>query len=484
MLTNLGNIIDPDCNLEKIAIIDLSEEQPQHFSFRQIDQLSNAVARGLRSRGVKTGDKISILSNNSARVISTFFGAMRLGAIPVLINNRLTESQIQTILEETESKLLFSDQSTNVNISTIQFNLDFDSFINVGDFECYTPAEDDTAFILYTSGSYGNPKGALLSHKGHLWSINRTVKHDQKWSSKRISIISAPLFHANGLTTFESSFAGQATIVLLPKFDPLLCIKAIEDHKANTMYCVPTMLAMMFREDYIKQATLSSMRQIRSASSHLSQKLANSVKQYFPNAHILNSYGITEVGPALFGPHPLGLPRPTSSVGYPANGIEYRIVDDILHIKSPSMMSSYYNKTKNESFTVDGFFITKDVFRIDTDGFYYFLGRSDDMFKCGGNSVYPSQVESILESHPCVASAFVLGIEDDIKGHKPYAFVVLEKNKNTTEQELKQHVLDNGPAYQHPRRIWFLETFPLAGTNKVDKKMLENIATENLANQL
>lgn len=483
MLTNLGNIIDPNCNLEKIAIIDLSEEQPRHFSFRQIDQLSNAVARGLRSRRVNIGDKISILSNNSAKVISTFFGAMRLGAIPVLINNKLTESQIQIILEETKSKFLFSDQLTTFEISTIHFDSDFDSFINFGDFECYTPAEDDTAFILYTSGSYGNPKGALLTHRGHLWSINRTVKHDQKWSSKRISIISAPLFHANGLTTFETSFAGQATIVLLPKFDPVLCIKAIEDHKANTLYCVPTMLAMMVQEDYIKKATLFSMRQIRSASSHLSQKLAGAVKQYFPNAHILNNYGITEVGPALFGPHPQGLPRPTTSVGYPANGIEYRIIDNILQIKSPSMMSSYYNKTKDESFTADGFFITKDLFQVDSDGFYYFLGRSDDMFKCGGNSVYPSQVETMLESHPCVASAFVLGIEDDIKGHKPYAFVILEKNKNTTEEELKQHTLANGPAYQHPRRIWFLESFPLAGTNKINKKVLEETAITNLTNQ-
>jgi acyl-coenzyme A synthetase/AMP-(fatty) acid ligase len=98
--------------------------------------------------------------------------------------------------------------------------------------------------------------------------------------------------------------------------------------------------------------------------------------------------------------------------------------------------------------------------------------------------VYPSQVESILESHPSVASAFVLGIEDDIKGSKPYAFVILEKNKNVTEEELKQHALNNGPAYQHPRKIWFLEEFPLAGTNKINKKILEKYATENLANQL
>jgi acyl-coenzyme A synthetase/AMP-(fatty) acid ligase len=130
------------------------------------------------------------------------------------------------------------------------------------------------------------------------------------------------------------------------------------------------MLAMMIQEDYIKKADLSCLRQIRSASSHFSQKMSNSVKEYFPNAHVLNSYGITEVGPSLFGPHPDMIPRPITSVGYPAEGIEYRLVDNILQIKSPSMMTSYHKKSINESFTDDGFFITRDRFRIDDAGLF------------------------------------------------------------------------------------------------------------------
>jgi len=484
MLKNVGNITSPDCDFKKIAIVDLGQNPPRSVSFEEVDELSNAVARGLLLKKICIGDRVAILSDNSIDLISVFFGAMRLGAIPILINTKLTNLQIQDILIESESKILFTDQLDNFNLETIHFEFNFKNFLDFGEFNTYDPTESDIAFILYTSGSYGNPKGALITHKAHLWSIERNVKYDQKWSSKRISLISAPLYHANGLTTFEGSFAGQATIVLLPHFDSLSCIKSIETYRVNTMYCVPTMLAMMIQEDYIKKADLSCLRQIRSASSHFSQKMSNSVKEYFPNAHVLNSYGITEVGPSLFGPHPDMIPRPITSVGYPAEGIEYRLVDNILQIKSPSMMTSYHKKSINESFTDDGFFITRDRFRIDDAGFYYFLGRSDDMFKCGGNSVYPSQVEEILENHPAVISAFVLGLEDDIKGHKPYAFVVVKKDTVVSENELKQYVLDQCPAYQHPRRIWFLDQMPLAGTNKIDKQKLENLALKNLSTQI
>lgn len=481
MFKNLGNIIAADCDLDKIAVIDLSKNT-ESYTFRQINDKANAVARSLSAKNVKAGDRISILSDNSARLICVFFGSMRLGAVPVLINTKLTKYQIENILEETQSTILFTDQDLAFSIDTIALDKDFENFLDFGNFTCYEPEINDAAFILYTSGSYGNPKGALITHSSHIWAVTRNVKTDIKWSSKRISLIAAPLYHANGLTTFEGSFAGQSTVVLLSKFDAKTCIQAIEHHQVNTLFCVPTMLAMMVKEEFINTANLLSLRQIRSASSHLSEQLANTVKQYFPNANILNSYGITEVGPALFGPHPKGLPRPATSVGYPAQGIDYNIINGILQIKSPSMMKSYKDGNR-DGFTDDGYFITKDLFRVDKDGFYYFLGRSDDMFKCGGNSVYPNQVEAILESHPSILSAFVLGIEDNIKGFKPYAFVVLNKNCTASEAELKQYVLSRGPAYQHPRKVWILEKMPLAGTNKINKKELERTARNFLATE-
>jgi acyl-coenzyme A synthetase/AMP-(fatty) acid ligase len=314
----------------------------------------------------------------------------------------------------------------------------------------------------------------LLTHKNHLWAISRNIKNDLKWADRRISLISAPLYHTNGITTFEGSFARQSTVVLLPKFDPIKCIQAIEAYQINILFCIPTMLSMMIQQEYIKTADLSSVQQIRSASSHLSNSLVTLIKQYFPKATIRNSYGLTEVGPALFGPHPTGIPIPSTSVGYPIQGIEYRIVNEILEIKSPSMMKSYKDGNQ-DSITADGYFITKDMFRTDQQGFYYFLGRIDNTFKCGGNSIYPSQVEEILESHPCVVSAVVLGLEDDIKGYKPYAFVIIDKNSTVSEEELKKYVLDRGPAYQHPRKICFIEEFPRVGGIKIDQQKLKQL---------
>jgi len=483
MFNNLGKIISPLCDLEKVAVIDLSNAS-RSYTYKQVDQQADAVARGLATKNINVGEKISILSDNSVDVISVFFGTLRLGAIPVLINTNFSDEQIKIILSETNSKILFVDRDKKFDIPTIHFNSDFKEFLNYGSLDCYKTKEDDIAFILYTSGTHGSPKAACITHRGHIWALERNISYDKN-SSERISLISAPLYHSNGLSTFEGSFAGNSQIILLPKFNPLGCIKAIEKYQVNTMYCVPSMLAMIIREDYIKQANLNSLKLIRSASSHFSQNLFDSVKKYFPNANVLNSYGLTEVGPALFGPHPDKIPRPVTSVGYPAKGIEYRIVDGVLQIKSPSMMYSYYHSQNNtNSFTDDGFFITNDLFTVDEHGFYYFLGRNDDMFKCGGNSVFPKKVEEILESHPSVISAVVLGFEDEIKGHKPYAFVIVENHKSVSEKELKKYVLDRGPAFQHPRKIWFLDEFPLLAGNKIDKEKLKILYKNEITAQL
>lgn len=472
-IINIGSIIDPQVPLGKTAIIDLSREEHRTFSYKDIDDLSNAIARGLVAKGIKPKDKIAILADNSVEYLITFFGIMRMGAIAVLINNKLTESQINHIIKESNSQIVFTSEI---------FKNSLNDYLDFGDFDLYEPDEDHTAFLLYTSGSYGDPKGSIITHTRHAWSILRYVRDDKQWSDKRVCLISAPLYHANGLTSIESCIAGRSTVILVPKFDPQICIESIEKFKINTVYTIPTMLFMMIQHGEIQNYDLSSVRQIRCASSDISQKLIDNVKKYFPNTIITNNYGITEVGPGLFGPHPQGFPRPANSVGYPYPGIEYRVVNGILEVKSPSMMTSYYNQ-KTSSLTQDGFFITNDLFEVDTNGFYYFKGRADDMFKCGGNSVYPSQVEKLLEKHPSVASAFVLGLPDDIKGYKPYAFVILERGSITTAEELKEYTLQNGPAYQHPRRVWFVDSFPLAGTNKVSKKELENIAVSLLANQ-
>ena len=185
-----------------------------------------------------------------------------------------------------------------------------------------------------------------------------------------------------------------------------------------------------------------------------------------------------------------GLPQPEMSVGYPHPKVELRLVDGdndkadqgVLEMKCPAVMNGYHNRPDvKPPFTADGFYVTGDVLRRDGDGFHYFVGRTDDMFVSGGENIYPSDVERMLERHPDIAQAAVVPIDDEIKGQKPVAFVVPKAGRSPSEDEIKRFALANAPAYEHPRFVWFVEELPLASTNKVDRGALHRLAEERVA---
>jgi acyl-CoA synthetase (AMP-forming)/AMP-acid ligase II len=211
-----------------------------------------------------------------------------------------------------------------------------------------------------------------------------------------------------------------------------------------------------------------------------------------PQASVSNAYGTTEAGPVVFGPHPRGLPQPEMSVGYSHPQVALRLIAEdgeiadqgVLEMKCPALMNGYHNRPDVPvPFTADGFYATGDVFRRDGNGFHYFVGRSDDMFVSGGENIYPTDVERMLERHPAVAQAAVVPIDDEIKGQKPVAFVVPNAAHPADEDELKRFALANAPAYAHPRSVWFVDELPLASTNKVDRAALRRLAQERLRRQ-
>ena len=177
------------------------------------------------------------------------------------------------------------------------------------------------------------------------------------------------------------------------------------------------------------------------------------------------------------------------SVGYPHPDVQLRLVNEVLELKSPGLMLGYHKALTRvpalkSPFTEDGFYVTGDMFRVDENGFYSFIGRSDDMFVSGGENIYPSEVERLLESHPLVQQAAVVPVEDEIKGYKPAAFVVIKPGNLLSSDSLKQYCLKHAPAYQHPRWIWFLNELPLASTNKIDKaRLLEEAKSLALSTQ-
>jgi acyl-CoA synthetase (AMP-forming)/AMP-acid ligase II len=364
----------------------------------------------------------------------------------------------------------------------------FASFVEPGPFETFVPAPDTPAMFLYTSGSTGKPKGVMLSHGSHLW-VARTRARAQPPAAHRF-LVAAPMYHMNALTLVLMSLYGHGTVVLLPQFTARMYITAIERYRVTWLTSVPPMIAMMLRErELLARTDLSSVRFIRMGSAPVSESLLAQIGEVLPNAKLTNVYGTTEGGPIVFGPHPQGVEPPLLSVGYPHPEVSVKLLDavpagvatGVLAVKSPAVMLGYHNRPDLPlPVTADGFYITGDVFHRDEQGFYAFVGRADDMFVSGGENIFPGEVEQMLETHPDIVQACVVPVADDIKGTKPVAFVVRRAGASLTEEEAKQFALTHAPAYQHPRRVWFVDALPLASTNKIDRAVLKATALASL----
>ena len=267
---------------------------------------------------------------------------------------------------------------------------------------------------------------------------------------------------------------------LLPQFSVDRYIEAIGSYRCTVISGVPTMMAMVLaRKDLLSRIDTSAVRTVMMGSAKSSPELLKEVKEYFPNAEPLVVYGVTEGGPVPLGPHPEGKPRPAGSIGMPYPGTEAKLIGGLnpdegeLAVKNPGLLLGYHNLPDETAKRLrDGWYFTGDICRRDVDGFYHFVGRNDDMFVCGGENIFPIEVETVIERHAAVHQVLVMPFDHETKGQVPYAFVVLRAGAPATEEELKQFALANAPAYQHPRRIFFLPRLPLAGTNKIDKERL------------
>jgi acyl-CoA synthetase (AMP-forming)/AMP-acid ligase II len=491
---NLGLLFAEHAHEDRPAIIDLHDAaRLRPVSFRELDALCNAVARGLSHRGLVPGDRIGVLSLNRVEFVATVLGAMRAGVVPVPINIKLAAGAVQFIVNDAGAKLLFTEVALRrlcpAGIDVIEFGGDsFEHFLDNGEFEVFDPAPGSVAIQPYTSGSTGRPKGVLLAHYGQNWS-RRILAHTRGTTPEDVILVAAPLYHKNALNAIKQGLTAGATLPLLPQFDVARYIEAIGRYRATVISGVPTMMSMVLaRKDLLAATDTSSVRTVMMGSAPSSSQLLAQLRVAFPNAQPLVVYGVTEGGPVPLGPHPEGKPRPEGSIGYPYPGTEARLIgsknDDgpaegELILRNPGVLLAYHNLPEETAARIrDGWYYTGDICRRDVEGFYYFVGRTDDMFVSGGENIFPIEVETLLEKHPAVHQAYVMPFKHELKGEVPYAFVVLRAGVRASEDELKQFALANGPAYQHPRRVFFLDQLPLAGTNKIDQQQLRSWAAE------
>ena len=483
---NQGDAISRVVPRESLALIDAGGDGSERlYTYDDIFRLSGAVARGLLKRGLKRGDRVAIVSANRAEFLITFLGTMQAGLVSVPVNYKLPAETVAYIVDDCDAKLVIGDGTrlklAPDSVPKLSFDEDFGSLLDEGPFTPLTMRPEEPAMFLYTSGSTGRPKGVVLSHYSHLWAISQRVRRPVPQGQR--SLVAAPLYHMNGLAMCQTTLNQGDTIVLLPQFTTKGYIEAAARHRVQFLTSVPTMIAMMLREkDLLARNDLSAVEAVRMGSAPITQSLIDQVRTVFPKAAIGNGYGTTEAGPVVFGPHPDDIPQPELSTGYPHPEVELRLVRDgrevqdegVLEMKCGALMTHYHKlpEVTAKAMTPDGFYRTGDVFRRDDNGFYFFVGRADDMFVCGGENIYPGEVEKMLERHPGIHQAAVIPIADELKGHKPIAFIVRTGGSELDEQAVKSYALANAPAYQHPRQVIFIDEMPLAGTNKIDKRQL------------
>lgn len=497
--TNLGHLFDADAlGRDRVAIVDLAHEPPRSVGYGELADLIAAAARGLRRAGLARGERVAIVSANRTEYLAAYLGAMQAGLVAVPVSWRLPPELTAAVLRDCGARLVFCDAERLAacpgDLPTVVFGGDgdgappppragaqaFSAFLDPGPFEPVVPAPDEIGMLLYTSGSSGRPKGVRLSHRSHLWVVEQRLAGQDL--ARHRYLIAAPLYHMNALALAKLVLAAGACMVLMPQFQASAYLRAIEAHRCTWLTAVPPMVAMMLRErEQVARTDFSSVEHLRMGSAPVSPALLEAIRAVMPRVAVVNAFGSTEGGPVVFGPHPRGLPTPPLSVGHAHPAVTLRLVDadgreadeGVLQLKSPGLMSGYHERPDLPSpFTADGYYVTGDVFRRDASGFHYFVGRSDDMFVCGGENVYPSQVERIVESHPAIAQACVVAVADPVKGHKPEAYCVVREGWTTSADEVKRHCLAHAPAYMHPRVVHFVERLPLTASNKVDRAAL------------
>ena len=483
---NLGDVMGDRRLSDEVAIFSADpEEGVREWRCHEIEAGTLAYAALLQRRGIQPGSTVGLFSKNSVHNLMAYQGIMRAGCVCVPVNIRQPAGIIRYICDDAEIRFAFTDETAH---SLIPESIER---VRLGAVETEGAApplprvdERSTALILYTSGSTGRPKGVVLSHCSQLSMIDAvTGGTESRLFAGQRGIVVAPMFHMNALVFIASFLKGGGSIVLMPKFDAARFADAIGTYGVRVITGVPTMIAMLhaaWRE--IGKPVFAQVNTVYIGSAPVTEAIVEQALEMMPNASVLNSYGTTETGGGLFGPHPDGLDRPPTSVGFPGGHVELRLDGDgALFVRAPSMMARYLNLPElTASRLRDGWFNTGDLFERDDNGFFFFKGRADDMFVCSGENIYPGEVEQAIESSPRVVQAAVVPVPDAIRGQMPVAFVVAADGK-VSEREVQDHVRANAAPYLYPRRVWFVNALPLASTTKIDRREMMRRAESLIA---
>ena len=503
---NLGYLFDSGLALtpSKAAVL----QGDTVLTFAELDARANRMANVLAGLGVGAGDRVALLFNNDFRFLETLFGAMRLGAVAVPLNIRMGDEALRYVAEDSEAHVLVASAALAERGRALASRIPaIKELIADGpaaeDVLAYEPALaaasptlarratafDEVCMQPYTSGSTGKPKGVLLTHGGQIWNTDIMRKALMADDTER-ALIAVPLYHKNAMVGAVKPFLiAGGSLVILPGFDALEVIRAIDRYQVTYLTGVPAMYKMILAEaDALARHDVSSVRFAMCGSAEVPEELLEEFGRVF-GAPIAESYGLTEGGPVPIVNTRWGLKK-RGSCGLAFPGCDVRLVDGTgaevgvdevgeLVTRNPGLAKGYWKLPEATARKFrDGWLATGDLMRRDADGYYYFVGRRDDMINVSGENVYPKEVEDILLQHPNLRDACVVPAPHGVKGEVPVAFVVARDASLTSEDDVRKFFLERGAPYAHPRKVVFLDALPLGGTGKIDRGALKARARE------
>ena len=465
------------------------------FTYAQLDDLSACVAGWLRERGLQPGDPVGLMLPNVPHFPVFYYGVLRAGGAIVPMNPLLKAREVAHYLGDSGARLVlawetFADEAA-AGAETAGATAVTISPATMRDVATWTPsrevvprADDDTAVILYTSGTTGTPKGAELTHANMRKNASVIATTMLDLGPDDVVMGCLPLFHSFGQTCgLNAAVMSGACLTLIPRFTPAAALEVIERDQVTVFEGVPTMYVGMLGEAG-GSADTSSLRLCVSGGAALPVEVLHGFEKAF-DAVILEGYGLSETSPvATFNRRDN---RKPGSIGVPIEGVQLTLlaVDDDggevpvteaggigeIAIRGHNVMKGYRNRPEATAAAMrGGWFRTGDLATVDEDGFYYIVDRKKDMVIRGGYNVYPREIEEVLYEHPAVLEAAVIGIPHPSLGEEVGAAVTLRPGAVCTPQELRDYVKERVAAYKYPRHVWLTDGLPKGPTGKLLKR--------------
>lgn len=464
------------------------------LSYRQLYDQASAVAGDLRARGVLPGDRVGLVLPNVPAYPALFYGVLLAGAVAVPMNPLLSAREVEYYLTDSGMTVVYGLEGSDTVVPAAAAKVGIRSVLvpptgpsslsGTPIHQAVERTDNDTAVILYTSGTTGKPKGAELTHRNMSSNAATTVDTLINVGPEDVILGCLPLFHVFGLTCgLNAAVKAGALLTLVPRFDAAKALEVLARDRVTVLEGVPTMYAAMLHSPDADNTDMSSLRTCITGGAPMPVEILKAFEHKF-DCEIYEGYGLSETAPIACFNQP-GHQRRPGTIGIPVRGCALRIVGDDgediadgvpgeIAIQGENLMKGYWNRPEATAEAIpDGWFRTGDIAIRDSDGYYTIVDRKKDLIIRGGYNVYPREVEEVLYEHPAVAEAAVIGIKHADLGEEIGAAVALKRGAHAEVGELKAFVRDRLAAYKYPRQIWFVDSVPKGPTGKILRREVQ-----------